>query len=88
MSYTTEQLLLASKVRELAIKLRAEAFDLERDAKELPMTNEEASDWLNSPDFNNWRTDWGKRNPLEVFIEDAYTRITKVAAFIESRPST
>lgn len=52
------------------------------------MTNEEASDWLNSPDFGNWRTDWGKHNPLEVFIEDAYKRITKVAAFIEGRQST
>lgn len=85
--YTTEELLLAAKVRELAVKLRAESFDLERSAKEHPMTGEEAIDWLNSPDFEKWRTDWGKRNPLEVFLEDAFKRITDAAAFIDGRQS-
>ena len=86
MGYTTEQLLLAAKVRELAVQLRTEAYDLERDAKARPMSSDEFSDWVDSPEFLTWQSEWFRRNPMETFVEESLKRIEQTADFIARRP--
>ena len=55
MSYTTEQLLLAAKVRELAVTMRHEAYQDAMNAKCIAMNSEEQDVFFVSQEGAAWR---------------------------------
>ena len=86
MSYTTEQLLLAAKVRELAVTMRKEAYEDAVSAKCIAMNSEEQDVFFVSQEGAAWKKEWLDAFPMPHFLERALSRIEEAAAFISSRP--
>ncbi|MGD9760525.1 MAG: hypothetical protein AB7U71_23780 [Comamonas sp.] len=88
MRYSTEQLLLTSKVRELAVKLAAEAF--ERDKKKAfgAKSDSDFLDFLESGEFDEWQSTWRENHPMEDFLQGALDRLESAADFIFQSPRT
>ena len=85
MSYTTEQLLLAVKVRELAVTMRHEAYQDAMNAKCIAMNSEEQDVFFVSQEGAAWRKEWFEAFPMTHFLERALSRIEEAAAFIANR---
>lgn len=85
MSYTTEQLLLAAKVRELAVTMRHEAYQDAMNAKCIVMNPDEEEVFLVSQEGAAWRKEWFEAFPMTHFLERALSRIEEAAAFIANR---
>ena len=86
MGYTTEQLLLAAKVRELAVAMRHEAYQDAMNAKCIVMNPDEEEVFLVSQEGAAWRKEGVEAFPMTHFLERALSRIEEAAAFISSRP--
>lgn len=86
MSYTTEQLLLAAKVRELAVTMRKAAYEDAVAAKCISMNSEEQDVFFGSQEGAAWKKEWLDAFPMTHFLERALSRIEEAAAFISSRP--
>jgi hypothetical protein len=85
MSYTTEQLLFAAKVRELASKMRKEAYEDAVAAKCIVMSSEEQDLFFVSQEGAAWKKEWLDAFPMTDFLERALSRIEDAAAFIANR---
>lgn len=79
MNYTTEQLLFAAKVRELAVgmrtKARSDAWHEQFGAPGVDRSTEVQRD--------EWEANWRRSNPVEDFIRPALERIHEVARLIQ-----
>ena len=80
MTYTTEQLLFAAKVRELAVGLRTSARTRawEELFSQLPPDQQPPHSHRQA-----WETNWLESNPVENFVPPALERIKEVARLIQ-----
>lgn len=73
-AFSTDELLFASKVYEMAFQRRRNACEVDATAENLDPAN--APDWVSA---------WLSKNPIEEFLDSSLEDIINTAAFIDRR---
>ena len=87
MAYSTDELLLAAKVFEMAVAHREDKHKSDRNAVIRDMFGEKLDAYLASLEHEEWTDKWLRDNPLLHFQRNVLAHIKKTADFIARTPS-